>query len=169
MAIRHLKSDNFKSVGLDKISDVHVLKDIVNVITPSLMALMFPFKQDLFHLYGKPQRLYSCSCRGDKQDTSNYRLISILPMVSKILEKAVNAQHYAFLTENNLCSPNNFGFRLKSSIVAASSQLSDGCLSEAVFLDLPKETFDTVNHSILLQNLQVLVLTVLPGTGLPHF
>ena len=42
-----------KAVGLDKIS-ARPLKDAVDVITPSLTALLiYPFKQDLFLLYGK--------------------------------------------------------------------------------------------------------------------
>ena len=82
--------------------------------------------------------------KGDKQDASNYSPISILPTLSKLLENAVHTQLYAYLTENNLISPNQFGFRLKSSTATAASQLSDqilysldtGCLTGAVFLSL---------------------------------
>ena len=66
--------------------------------------------------------------KGDKQDPSNYRPISILPTLSKILEKAVHAQFYSYLTENNLISPKQFGFRLKSSTVTASAQFTDQIL-----------------------------------------
>ena len=83
----------------------------------------------------------------DKKNASNYRSISILPTLSKLLEKAVHTQLYA----------NWFGFRLKSSTVTAASHLSNqilysldtGRLTGAVFLGLAK-AFGTVNHTILL-------------------
>ena len=84
--------------------------------------------------------------KGDKKVASNYRSISILPTLSKLLEKAVHTQLYAYLTESNLILPNQFGFRLKSSTLTVASHLSDqilysldtGRLTDAVFLDLAK-------------------------------
>ena len=150
-----------KAVGLDKIS-ARLLKDAVDVITPSLTALFnLSFQTRTFPSIWKTAKVIPLFKKGDKQNASNYRPISILPTISKILEKAVHTQFYAYLTENNLISPNQFGFRLKSSTVTAASQLSDkilhsmdnGCLTGAVFLDLAAKAFDTVNHTILLQKL----------------
>ena len=38
---------------------------------------------------------------GDKDDADNYRPISVLPVLSKIMEKAVNLQVVDFLESNN--------------------------------------------------------------------
>ena len=43
------------------IINARVLKDAVDVIAPSVTALLtYPFKRELFLLYGKQQRLYLC-------------------------------------------------------------------------------------------------------------
>ena len=41
---------------------------------------------------------------GDRSKHGNYRPISILPSASKILEKAVHTQVYAFLQQHSLFS-----------------------------------------------------------------
>ena len=136
----------------------------MDVITSFLTALFNSSLQTrIFPFIWKTAKFIPLFKKGDKQNASNYRPISILPTISKILEKAVHTQFY--LTENNLISPNQFGFRLKSSTVTATSQLSDqilhsmdnGCLTDAVFLDLAK-AFDTVRrgNASLMSELQVL-------------
>ena len=144
-----------------KINKARLLKDAVDIITPSLTALFnLSFQTRTFPSIWKTAKVIPLFKKGDKQNASNYWPISILLTVSKILEKAVHTQFYAYLTEHNLISPNQFGFRLKSSTVTAASQLSgkildamdNGCLTGATFLDLAK-TLDTVNHTILLQKL----------------
>jgi len=74
---------------------------------------------------------------------SNYRPISILPTLSKILEKAVHSQLHQYLVANNLLTRKQFGFRKGLSTVSALTSFADevllnieqGKLCGAVFLD----------------------------------
>ena len=50
----------------------------------------------------------------DKKDISNYRPISLLPVVSKILEKVVHKNLYTFLEKNKVVYASQYGFRKKS-------------------------------------------------------
>ena len=48
---------------------------------------------------------------GDKTQPTNYRPISLLSHFSKILEKLISTNLLSFLAQNNILSPQQFGFR----------------------------------------------------------
>ena len=58
-------------------------------------------------------------------DLNNYRPISILPVVSKILEKHVSSRFYAFLNEQNLLNPKQSGFRSQHSCKTALTLMTE--------------------------------------------
>ena len=97
---------------------------------------------------------------GNKDDLDNYRPISILPILSKILEKAVFHQLHSYRSKNSLLSPYQSGFRASHSTQLAITFLIDkirgrmdkGLLTGAMFIDL-KKAFDTVPHDGLLNKL----------------
>ena len=88
---------------------------------------------------------------GNKDDLDNYGPISTLPILSKILEKAVFHQLHSYLSENFLLSPYQSGFRANCSTQLAVTFLTDkirghmdkGLLTGAVFIE-KKKAFDTV-------------------------
>ena len=99
----------------------------------------------------------------------NYRPISVLPAISKILEKCLHSQLIQHLEKNNLLSQNQFGFPNYRSIELAAGWFTDqirrsmdaGMLIGAIYVDMSKD-FDTVGHAGIINKLPDDGITSMP-------
>ncbi len=94
-------------------------------------------------------------------DLVNYRPISNLPFLSKILEKVASSQLYSFLEKNDTCEDFQSGFRPSHSTETALIRVTNdlllssdrGCISLLVLLDF-SVAVDTIDHNILLSRFE---------------
>ena len=94
---------------------------------------------------------------GDATEVSNYRPVSILPVVSKVAEKCIAEQLINHLNNTPFSlHPMQFGFRANHSTETANCFFLESVKTKmdkqgvigAVFLDL-KKAFDTISHEVL--------------------
>ena len=152
-----------KTCSLDPIP-TPLLLEILDCLLPSLTALinlslssgLFPqaFKSAvIFPLLKKPSL--------DPNELKNFRPISNLPFISKIIEKLVLVKISRHLSANNLLNQFQSAYRPGHSTETALLKivndlllsLDDGKISLLASLDL-SAAFDTIDHAILLHRLQ---------------
>lgn len=157
--ILSLKSDS--APGWDGITS-RFLKQAIHLLTPVLCHLVnLCFNKGVFPSLLKQSIITPVYKSGDRADANNYRPISVLPSISKIIEKLINTRILNYLNKFNIISASQYGFRggvsTEDAVVKITSRIVEHldhrkkCLT--VFLDL-KKAFDTVSVPILLHKLE---------------
>ena len=110
-----------KAAGIDNISG-RFLKDGVNILAiPVTQICNLSIKLSHFPHDCKLAKLKPLYKKGSKTDPKNYRPISLLPIVSKIIEKIIHDQTMEYLTDNKILYRYQSGFPKNHS--------TDTCLS----------------------------------------
>ena len=152
-----------KSTGLDGIPS-RFLKDGATVLTKQITYIInLSINSGIVPDEFKSARVCPIYKKSSRLEVGNYRPVSILAVVSKILEKAVYNQLENYLVKNNLLYHLQSGFRAKYSTDTCLIHLIDhikdktakGLYTGMVMLDLQK-AFDTVDHSILCKKLKLM-------------
>lgn len=159
--IKTLKSGS--SPGYDGISaeflkqySTFLIKPLMHIVSKSLVTGLFP------QIY-KKTIIVPIYKNNDPELVTNYRPISLVSNISKIIEKVVKKQTLNYLENYNLLNSNQFGFRNKmgtddaiaklTSIIINQLDRKDKCLG--VFIDLRK-AFDSISHQKLLREIRKL-------------
>uniref|UniRef100_A0A672L323 Reverse transcriptase domain-containing protein n=1 Tax=Sinocyclocheilus grahami TaxID=75366 RepID=A0A672L323_SINGR len=161
--VQHLKSSTCYLDTLPTYFFKRVLNcleaDLLEVVNASLLSGTFPnsLKTAVVKPLLKKRNL-------DNTILSNYRPISNLPFIGKIIEKVVFNQLNKYLNSNGYLDNFQSGFRPHHSTETALIKIindirlnsESGKISVLVLLDL-SAAFDTVDHNILLERLENLV------------
>lgn len=159
---KYLKNiDITKATGADnigprvlKLAAPYISDSLSYICNQSITSSTFPEKWK----EGKVTPLHK---NGSKDDTNNYRPISVLPIVSKLLEKHIHDSLMFYLTSNNLLHSTQSGFRPNHSCETALLQMinkwfeaiNNSQMIGMVMVDFRK-AFDLVDHTLLLKKLK---------------
>lgn len=146
--------DNLNS-KLFKICDNELAKPLQIIINTAFKSGVYP---DML----KIARVVPIFKDGDKSDISNYRPISILSIICKIIDKILEFRLIKFLNEINFMNKDQYGFCPKSNTEAATFEVINDVqkkldsnpklISAMLFIDLSK-AFDSVNPDNLLNKI----------------
>ena len=134
------------SIPMLKLCSVEVAKPLSLIFKRCLDTGKFPSSWK----YANVQPVHK---KNSRQEKTNYRPISLLPICSKIFEKVIFDSLYSYLLENGLLTKNQSGFRPGDSTVNQLLSITTEIYNSfetldetrAVFLDISK-AFDKVWH-----------------------
>ena len=158
-----LKLDINKVSGPDDIPALVLKMAAPELATPLTCLFQICFDKGYMPVKWKCAHVIQCYKKGDKHTPGNYRPISLLCFMSKVIEKLVSKKMWKHLDQHHLISPWQFGFRAGHSTSDALTYVSQ-CLAnslnnreetQVVCLDISR-AFDCVWHPGLLEKLSAL-------------
>ena len=163
VCIRLKNIKNHSSAGPDGIT-AWMLQTFAEEVAPSVASLFnLSIKTGKIPVDWKLSNIVPIPKDSSKHEVGSYRPISLLPIISKILEKHLHHLIQDFVSSNNVLSENQFGFRSGRSTITPlllaihqwHRSLEDKHRVACVFFDIRK-AFDSVPHVALLNKLHKL-------------
>ncbi|CAH2237403.1 jg11259 [Pararge aegeria aegeria] len=156
-----LQLDNKKAPGIDNIDNELVKQIKKEILKPLADIFNLSISTGTFPEIWKTALICPIHKSGPKDTPENYRPISLLGVIPKLLEKVVNKRLVMYLESRNIISEHQFGFRRNKSAEDATLLLSTSVASLldnnkhciGVFLDLAR-AFDTVSIKLLIKKLE---------------
>ena len=144
-----------KSTGVDKITP-RFIRVAAPVISWSISKLInYSISSGTFPDHWKVARVTPLFKGGGASDRSSYRPISILPILSKVIERHIHNALYRYLTEYSLIYSKQSGFRKNHSTETALIDLVDTLqmnldnkISSLLLVDYRK-ALDMIDHGLL--------------------
>ena len=154
--------DDSKAVGLDGISPKLLRMGAPALAAPLTRLLNLSISTGIFPEEWKTAKVVPIHKKGSLQDTGNFRPVSILSTLSKLLERHVHIAFYDFLKHFNLLHIAQSGFRNLFSCESAllnivnkwTKAIDDDYMNGVILLDLRK-AFDLIDHDILISKLRI--------------
>ena len=144
-----------KSCGIDGLMARLIKACGPVLICPLTYIYNLSLSHCIFPTIWKAARVMPLFKEGSQSECSNYRPISVLPILSKMLERLVHNRVYGYITSMNMLNKCQAGFRKRNStgtclikvLNETYSNMDSGRLTGVLFLDLPK-AFDTIDHKV---------------------
>ena len=161
--IDHIKSlTNSAAFGTNTISN-QLIKNAKYIISPVLASIANNcFKTGIFPESWKTGKICVVHKKGSKHELKNYRPVTLLCSLSKVVEKAVFKQLYNYFDENQLFDERQYGFRSGLStnlaildyinVVLKAKESPTENKVNTILLDL-SAAFDIVPHDLLLDKM----------------
>lgn len=150
-----------KAVGPDQVHNNLLISALPIILNPLTVIFNRSLNETKFPQIWKTAHVTPLYKKSSKELCSNYRPISLLSCVGKVMERCIHKQVYFFLSSNGIISPAQSGFTPGDSTInqliciynSLCFSFDRGITTQAVFYDISK-AFDRVWHKGLLYKIR---------------